>query len=298
MDVQEELSQRFARAVDMPAFLGQQGFRLVDGQEPGRLCMGRAETGEVFRLEKDVERGGWTYANEMDPRDRGTVADFITHRNGGNRAACLERLAACADERGHRSPEGARYRAFLREMPEDLRRAVREHEHARSVEQAASRALDRLGVPPGTLDERRFGAVKHDADVRALAAEPEGLWASRYRPTDRAVVLVERPIDAIAYERAHGRQTVCYVATGSKPGDEQRKRLAHVLAEVPENVKVVLAFGRDEAGRRMAAEVQALAPMVRMDRHAPNLGARWADQMQLERRHAVSLQRRAPGLER
>src|SRR5262249_18810170 len=103
MDVQEELLQRFARAVDMPAFLGQQGFGLVDGREPGRLCMGRAETGEVLRLEKDVERGVWTYASEMDPRDRGTVADFVARRDAGNRAACVERLAGCADERGNRS---------------------------------------------------------------------------------------------------------------------------------------------------------------------------------------------------
>src|SRR5207302_3830332 len=136
---------------------------------------------------------------------------------------------------------------------------------------------DRLGVQRGTLDEWRFGAVKRDADVTRLVVEPSELWASKYRPADKAVVLVERPIDAIAYERAHGRQAVCYLATGTKPEDEQRRKLAHILAEVPGGPSVVLAFGRDDAGRRMAAEVQALAPLVRMERHAPQLGARWAD---------------------
>ncbi len=298
MDVQDELLQRFSKAIDLPAFLGQQGFRLVAGQEAGKLCMGRAETGEVLRLEKDIGRGGWTYVNEMDPRDQGTVADFVARRGGADRSACVERLAACADERGNRSAEGARYRAFLREIPQDLRRAVRDHEQAKLAEHAASRALERLGVPAGTLDERRFGAVKRDEDVRRIASEPEGLWASRFRATDKAVVLVERPIDAIAYERTHGKQSVCYLATGSRPGEEERKRLAHVLAEVPENVKVVLAFGRDETGRRLTNEVQALAPMVPMERRAPELGARWADQMQLERRHSMSQQKRSPGLER
>ena len=61
---------------------------------------------------------------------------------------------------------------------------------------------------------------------------------------------------------------------------------------------MVLAFGRDEAGRRLAQDIQALAPMVRMTRHAPELGARWADQMQLERRHVASLQRTRPAIER
>jgi hypothetical protein len=298
MDVQEELLQRFAKTIDLPAFLGQQGFRLVEGQEPGMLAMGRADTGEVLRLEKDVERGGWTYASEMDPRDRGTAADFVARRDGASRAACVERLAACADERASRTAEAAKYRAFQREMPASLRQAVRAHEEAKSAEHAASKSLERLGVPPGTLDERRFGAVKRDADVRGMTAEPEALWASRYRPTDKALVLVERPIDAIAYERAHGKQSVCYLATGTRPGEEQQKRLAHLLAEVPDNVKVVLAYGRDEAGRRMAGEVKALSPMIRMERHAPELGARWADQMQVERRHAMSLQKRGPALER
>lgn len=111
-------------------------------------------------------------------------------------------------------------------------------------------------------------------------------------------MLIERPLDAIAYERAHGRQQVRYLATGTKPDDEQRRKLAHVLAAVPAGTSVVLAFGRDDAGRRIAAEVQALAPRVRMERHAPELGARWADQMQLERRHALSIRRVGSGLER
>jgi hypothetical protein len=58
---------------------------------------------------------------------------------------------------------------------------------------------------------------------------------------------------------------------------------------------VVLAFGRDQSGRALADEVQRLAPQVRMERQAPQLGARWADQMQLEQRHAVSLRRENTG---
>ncbi len=298
MDVQDELLQRFARAIDLPAYLGQQGFRLASGQAPGQLCMARAETGEVVRLDKDVERGGWNYASVTDPKDQGSVADFVMRRESGGRAACVERLAACADERGQRSGEATRYRAFLRAMPDDLRRAVQQHEHIKLTEHAASKALERFGVPRGSLDESRFGAARCEADVVGLASEPKALWASRYRATDKAVVLIERPIDAIAYERAHGRQQVCYLATGGKLDAERRQKLAHLLAETPGGVGVVLAYGRDAAGRQMAAEVQALAPMVRMERRAPELGARWADQMQLERRHALSLRRAGASLER
>jgi hypothetical protein len=298
MDVQEELLQRFGKMIELPAFLGQQGFELAKHQEPGRLCMTRPSTGETLLLDKDVERGGWSYVNPADPADRGNVVDFVTRRDRASRKESLDRLLACCDERGRGSAEATRYRAFLRAMPEELSRATRDHEQAKRAELAVTAMLDRQGVARGTLDEWRFGAVKRDADVTALITEPKALWASKYRPGDKAIVLVERPIDAIAYERAHGRQSVCYVATGSRPDDEQRRRLAHVLAEVPDGARVVLAYGRDDAGRKLAAEVQALVPLARMERRAPEFGARWADQMQLERRHALSLRKVGAALER
>jgi hypothetical protein len=298
MDVQEELLQRFAKGIDLPAYLGARGFVLSEQRQPGTIAMTNHATRETLRLEKDVERGGWKYISADDPGDRGDVADFIARREGLTRVACVDRLAACCDERGRGSAEAARYRAYLRAEPDELASATREHEQAKLQELATNRALDRFGVQRGTLDEGRFGPVKSDTDVTRLVVEPSELWASKYRPGDKAVVLVERPIDAIAYERAHGRQSVCYLATGSMPSDEQRRKLAHLLAEVPGGTRVVLAFGRDEAGRRLAAEVQALAPLTRMERHAPELGARWADQMQLERRHALSMKRLSRGLER
>jgi Toprim-like len=298
METREELLDRFARMIDLPAFVAQQGFRLSDRQEPSRLSMTLPSTGETLLLEKDVVRGGWTYVNARDPKERGTVADLLVRREGATREACLERLIACADERRRDSPEATRYRTYLREMPDELRQAERAHEQVKLAEHAAAKALERLGVSRATFDEWRFGPPRNESDVAKLAGEPKALWGSCYRPTDKAVVLVERPIDAIAYERAHGNQSVCYLATGTRPDDAEKKRLANLLAQVPDSVRVVLAYGRDQAGRRVADEVRALVPAMRMERHAPELGARWADRLQLEQRHGISLRRNRGGLER
>jgi hypothetical protein len=276
--------------LDLPALVWQQGFRVSEERQPGELRMRHPMTGDSLILEKDPQRG-WTYASTDRPAERGSVVDYLMRREGASRAECLERLVACADERGLRSQEAARYRAVLRERPEALEVARRDHEQARAAEQAAKRILERYGVPGGAIDEARFGRSRREEDAAALTQEPQALWASRYRPSDRAVVLVERPIDAIAYERVLGKRDVCFIATGSNPDAEQRKRLAHILAEVPDRVGVVLAFGTDRAGRKIAEEIQASAPMMRMERQAPQFGARWADQMQLETRHALSLQR-------
>jgi hypothetical protein len=229
---------------------------------------------------------------------RGSIVEYLAEREGTTRGQCLERLAACADERGVRSEEAARYRAVLRERPGALEDARREYDQARAAEEAARRVLERSGIPGGAIDEARFGRSRSGEDAMKLISEPRTLWASRYRPSDEALVLVERAIDAIAYERAHGKQGVCYIATGSNPDADQLKRLGHILAEVPDRISVVLAFGGDRAGCKLAAEVQALAPMMGMERRAPSFGARWADQMQLEARHVLSVQRVNGGLSR
>jgi hypothetical protein len=175
MDVQEELLQRFTRMIDLPAFIAQRGFRLSEQPEPGHLCMTDPSIGETLRLEKDVERGSWTYSNAVDPSDRGTVVDYLQRRDGTSRAACVDRLAACCDERRHGPPEAARYQAFLRAAPQDLRLAEREHERFKLAELATTKALERLGLPRGTLDDWRFSAPKCESDVATLTDEPKTL---------------------------------------------------------------------------------------------------------------------------
>src|SRR5579871_6836767 len=98
MDVQEELLQRFARMIDLPGYLGSRGLVLTEQREPGHIAMTNAATRETLRLEKDVERGGWSYVSASDPSDRGTVADFIVRRDGVARKACIDRLAPYCDE--------------------------------------------------------------------------------------------------------------------------------------------------------------------------------------------------------
>ena len=290
MNVDDELLDGFARAIDLPAFMWQRGFRVSEEREPGQLRMTEPRTGESLLLEKD-SLGGWTFALVDRPTERGSIIDYLASRDGASRGECFERLAACADERGVRSDEAARYRAVLRDRPDALEAVRRDHDQARAAERAGRRLLERYGVPAGVIDEVRFGRIRCEEDGAKLTGEHGTLWASRYRPSDKALVFVERPIDAIGYERTVGKGAACYVAIGTEPDTERRKRVAHLLAEIPPGVGVVLAFGSDRTGRQLAAEVQALAPTIRMDRQTPQFGSRWADQMQLEARHAHSLQR-------
>jgi hypothetical protein len=290
MRVDESLLERFEKVVDMPAFLSSRGFA-ASVPEPDRdhIAM-TAPNGTVLRLQRCPGRGTWTYTNAASPADRGSLVSFLERHQGLDKRAALELLIACADERRRDVALAVAYRHHLREKPADLRRAEAAYDDRFRCQREASRMLERLGVEAASFDAWRFGALRGADDVARLLAEPVPgtLVPSRYRTSDRKLVLVERPIDAVAYEARHGRQEACYIATGGSLDGERKRRLAHVLAEA-RGLDVVVAYGRDRRGEELAAEIQRLAPMSRLERRGPDLAARWADQMQLEARHARSL---------
>lgn len=300
MGVDQSLLERFEKAVEMPAYLSSRGFT-ASVSEPDRdhITM-TAPNGTVLRLDRD-SGGGWTYANARFPQDKGSLMSFLEKHERLDRRAGLELLIACADERRRDVPAAVAYRRQLQDKPADLRRAEVAYDDGWRRQRDADRMLERLGIAAASFDAWRFGAVRRTDHVTRLLDEPSpgALAHSRYRSSDRRLVLVERPIDAVAYEMRHGHQEACYIATGSALDGERKRQLAHLLAET-RGLDVVLAYGRDRQGEALAAEIQLLAPMLRVERQGPAFGVRWADQLQLEARHARSLGRIAdgPGIDR
>lgn len=302
-DAQDVLLERFERAIHLPAYLASCGYRVArDHTSPERIAMRHPHDGSVLVVSKDPWRRKWSYHRLGEPSNPHTVADFIRTVQGLGCRACTELLVACVDERRRDIPEAHRYRESERHMSPELEYACAAHLGAMEKRRRAGQLLERVGVAPGTLDEWRFGAVRNDADVLRMVGDlREEIAASRYRATDQRLVLVERLIDAVAYERRHGKQHACYIATGDVLNEHKSRQVAHLLAEVRPGLEVVLGYGRDRSGQTLAREVQALAPMVRMHRQPPDFGARWSDQMQLEMRHQRTIGRSrcvARGLER
>ena len=290
MRVDESLLERFEKVVDMPAFLSSRGFvASVPEPDRGHIAM-TSQKGEFVRLERDPDRGVWTYSDAASPANKGSLASFLERYEGLDKKAELELLIACADERRRDVGAAVAYRQNLRDKPHDLRRAATAYLDGAARRREAGRMLERIGVSPASFDAWRFGRVGRGDDVASLFAEPRpgALSPSRYRTTDRKLVLVERPIDAVGYEARHGRQEACYIVTGGVLDPERARRLAHLLAEA-RGLDIVLAYGRDRRGEELAAQVHALAPMSRVERRGPDVAGRWAVQLQLEARHARSL---------
>jgi hypothetical protein len=279
------------RTFDMPAFLTARGFVPTSGaQDPLYVEMIQRSSGETLLLRKDLDTGGWTYQNAHHPEDRGRASHYFEAHDRLSRDKSLDRLIAFATER-NMSEEARAYRRAYRERSSALREFEARHIIALHQERSAERILRAYGVEQKQLEAGRFGQFRTPADLDRLVRDPQRLGSSAQRPTDTTLVLIERPLDAIGYERAKGADRAYYLYTGSTLSADTLRELAQVLGTLPASLKVVLAFGRDEAGRKLAERVGALAPSTKMERAAPTLGARWADQMQLEQRHAASLPR-------
>lgn len=295
--IDAQLLARFEAQVELPAWFMTRGFHIAPLQpDPGQVAM----TGpglEVLHLRKDLERGTWSYTNTANPTDRGTVVDFMCKHEGATLATCMNRLGGCV-YRSHLSPEGIAYQEAMRDRSDRLHAAVAVHIAALKAEREATRGLEGLGLNRAAFDETRFGRIRDSRDVDALLRNPTKLEHSRYRPTDRQVVLVERPLDAIAYEQKHGKGRACYIYTGDNPDLQTKRQIAYLLAEIPDGMKVILAVARDHQGNDLAQELARLAPAFKPERQAPEFGARWSDQMQLEHRHQRSVRRLGAGIER
>lgn len=297
---QHELLARFSTQIDLPAYLVQRGYQVVDGsRNPTYIAMADKESKEILFLRKAQGEGGWAYQNAADPRDRGSVIDYLERHEALSRAAGLERIIACLDPHRRDVPEAVAYRVCLHEKSQVLRAAEARHDTANRDRSDALKELARVGIQPSTLPEWRLGSLQGGPTaVARILGEPSDLWASRYRPTDKQLIIAERPIDALSYGQTRRHDHACYLAVGSELTPTRKRQLAHLLADLPAGVAVVLAFGRDQTGRQLANDLQSLAPLIKMDRAQPELGARWNDQLQLENRHARSLQRGGLGLQR
>src|SRR5262249_31745145 len=149
------------------------------------------------------------------------------------------------------------------------------HVTALKREREAIQQLEHLGAERRRFDEWRFGPVRSVDDVAALVRDPTSIEHSRYRQTDQQLVVVERPLDAIAYEQARGSWRACYIFVGDNPSRHSMQKLAHVIADLPDGMKVVSALGRGRQAEELSFEINRSC-RANFVRQPPEFGSRWS----------------------
>jgi hypothetical protein len=133
-------------------------------------------------------------------------------------------------------------------------------------------------------------SLHRDASIRSSGRLESGLWTSREGATDRVLVVVESPVDALAYRQANAVQDARYVAVSTKLPPRQRDLLVRVIANTPSDARLVLAFGATAAGEVLAARVQTIARPRKLERHPPDNRRSWTALVELQQRDWIRAQ--------
>lgn len=133
---------------------------------------------------------------------------------------------------------------------------------------------DRQGLAGFELKNKGFtGFSKHG--IKAV-------WHSANLFTAPRVVIVESAIDGMSHAQLAGDLDTAYLSTGGSMSDHQRDLVRSALVRADKRgAEIVLGTDADEAGRKLAEQLQELAVGVRMLRHEPTDGKDWNDALRI-----------------
>lgn len=111
--------------------------------------------------------------------------------------------------------------------------------------------------------------IHHERGTGWSGRLDSGLWTSRERATDRRLVFVESPTDALAYQQANDVQDARYLAVGAKIQPRQEPLLVKAIGNAPPAALLVLGFGATAAGEALASRMKAIGRSRTFERHSP-----------------------------
>jgi hypothetical protein len=131
--------------------------------------------------------------------------------------------------------------------------------------------------------------------VARIAAGDAGLWISNpIGKRDEKLILVNSPIEALAYHQLHPASQVRYVATSTTSPTAEQKQAIRTLVVAMTNhnsgtpPRVIVACGRDADGERFTREIMnACGTSVAPQRDTPQFGRDWAEAARMKERALV-----------
>ena len=247
------------------------------------------------------------YFSVRDDTDNGTILDFVKHRDRCSLGTARQVLRQWSGSPPPVPP--IHYAHKLEPITRD--RAAVIHDYAKLTAITQSAALLARGIPADLQAAPRFaGAILQDARHNACFPHRDrdgvcgweiknhgftgfskggekGLWFSRTKPTDTALVIAESAIDALSYAALHPDDKARYFSIGGELNSRQPALIAAALEKMPRPAVVILATDNDEAGHKFAATIQSLAPPgPGLEFHCPlpKIGKDWNDELKARRR--------------
>lgn len=298
----------FKTRIDLTAVAAQEGYK-IDRRATSRssAVMKNEATGSKIVIAKALD-GHSTYFSVHDPRDNGTVIDFLQRRRGLNlgqvRVACRNLIA---------KPPESPLEAFggsvsLEPIHRDLAAVRASWEAAEPLPFGQHPYLnDSRGLSPRLLalpqfedrircDRRGNALFRHfslDGGVGGFEIKNAGftgfakhgqksLWGSRISPADDRLAICETALDALSYAQLFGPRGLRVVSTAGALNPEQPGLLTRSIQKLPRG-KVLIAVDNDEGGDLLAGIIRSAYgaadnPAVTLQEHRPpTRGQDWND---------------------
>lgn len=302
MQRQDEL-ERFKSQINLAEYAEAYGYE-IDRRESSRAST-VMRRGDDKIIVATAEDGHGIYFSVRDDRDSGSIVDFVQKRQGLNLGQVRKELRPWIGDQAQqrrrqverpRKPEPSSadrqqvLAVWMRMQPGNGRHLYLERERKLKAEtladprfvgmvrtdargNAAFPHYDRQGLAGFELKNHEFTGFSKNGT--------KAVWYSANLATAPRVVLVESAIDAMSHAQLSGDRTAAYVSTGGSMSDHQRELVRSVLAKATERgAEIVIATDADEPGRKLATEVQGLAPRgAKLYRQEPDQGKDWNDQL-------------------
>jgi hypothetical protein len=269
-------------------------------------------TGDKIVVRKDCD-GHWTYFSVRDDRDHGTIIDFVQRR--GRHPSLGSVREDLRSWLGTPRPLPETLELPRRSVPAQRRPVAEVFESARVA--STCDYLAARGLRPETLSDLRFaGTWRLDKRGNVLFAHRDEsgaltgfevksrgftgfasggkktAWQSRAFPGDQSLVMTESAIDALSHYQMY-RDAARYVSMAGAPSSTQMQLLGRLLARLAPGTIVVAALDSDEAGHKIASQIETLTrrlPRLDFRRDAPEGAKDWTDVLQrVERDFILSL---------
>ena len=288
------------KGLNLSQFAASYGYQLDHRESSRNSAVMRHASGDKIIIARQAAH--WVYFSVRDDADNGSILDFVMQREGCALGRARQTLRQWTGSPATVNP--IHYAHRLEPITRD--RAVILREYARLTASAAHPALIARGIPAaaqaaprfagGILQDERGNAcfphrdrdgvsgweIKNHGFTGFAKGGEKGLWFSRTKPTDTALVIAESALDALSYAALHPDDKARYFSTGGSLNPNQPTLIATVMEKMPRPAVVILATDNDPAGHELAATIQSLAPPgpgLEFRRPLPEIGKDWNDQL-------------------
>ena len=245
----------------------------------------RHPDGDIIVIGRDPTDRHWTYF-AVGENHSGSVIDLVQHRESVSLGVVRKRLRPWLSPTTRPAFTPSETVRDVRPVARDLLAVKAKFDAAQDVAGQHPYLCDTRCLPPPLLTSRRFFGriridergnvifphwtrqngeavlcgfeIKNEGYTGFASGGQKGLWPSTVLDEDRRLVIAETAIDALSYAALHDDGVSRYVSIAGQMNPQQPDLLVAAIRRLPRAGVVVMALDHDDAGERLAEQIQEI----------------------------------------